>query len=122
VIKQTISGYYTTAQAAHHLAISKQGVEKAVRIEGWKPIKVGNVHLYRTEDVHEYRDHRYRTQLVKALGWRGKGLYRASDIDIVCPQCGHFAIEWPAPPEISTKYMCLEGHEGSLYVSNLQCN
>lgn len=105
-----IPGYFTITQAAPILGLTKIGAAKAARSEGWKPYLVGNVHLYQGEDVHKYRDHRLRTKLVKALGWRGRGLYRESDIDIECLACGAFAIQWPAPPELATKYMCVEGH------------
>jgi hypothetical protein len=95
----------TLAEAAALLGISKQGAQKAARVEGW-PLarKVGNVHLYFREDILEYRDHRYRTQLAKALGWRGRGLYREGSIDIECPACGAFAIDQFG------KSLCLEGH------------
>jgi hypothetical protein len=105
----------TLAEAVALLGISKQGAQKAARVEGWHIVcKVGNVHLYRKEDIREYRDHRHRTQLVKILGWRGRGLYREDDIDIECPVCGAFAVEWPAPPYLSEKYICLKGHKGEI--------
>jgi hypothetical protein len=75
---------------------------------------VGNVYLYRDEDIYEYRDHRLRTRLVKILGWRGRGLYRAADLDIECPVCEGLAVEWPPPPELPEKFRCLKGHEGKL--------
>jgi hypothetical protein len=108
-----IPGYYTLAQAAPILGLTKIGAIKAARAEGWKPYLAGTTHLYRAEDVYQYRDHRQRTELVKALGWRGRGLYRCDDVDIQCPTCGAFAVEWPAPPEISNKFICIEGHEGA---------
>lgn len=103
----------TLTEAADLLDISKQAVQKAATKEQWHIVrKVGNVHLYAAEDVLEYRDHRYRTRLVKALGWSGRGLYRVDDVDIECPQCVAFAVEWPAPPYLAEKFMCLEGHKG----------
>lgn len=108
-------GYYTLTEAATLLGLSKPGTIKAAKSEGW-PIakKVGNVHLYHAEDVHEYRDHRIRTKLVKILGWYGRGLYRNGDIDIECPTCGGFSVEWPAPPELSVKFLCLNGHKDKI--------
>lgn len=110
----TIPGYYTLVAAAAAIGFTKKGAEKAAKVEGWKRYKVGNVYLYVSEDVHEYRDHRIRRDLAKKLGWRGRGLYRNNDINIECPECGAFAIEWPAPPYLSEKFMCLKGHEGEL--------
>jgi hypothetical protein len=110
----TIPGYYTLTEAAAHLGLSKSGAEKAASTEGWERYKVGNVHLYPSADIREYRDHRHRTQLAKALGWHGRGLYRCDDIDIECPVCGAFAVEWPAPPYLSEKFLCVEGHEGEI--------
>lgn len=106
--------FYTITQAAAYLGISKEAVSAAADRNGWETISVGNVRLVPKEDVHDYRDHRQRTELVKALGWGSRGLYRNDDIDIECPICGGFAVEWPAPPELSEKYMCLEGHEGKV--------
>lgn len=108
----TIPGYYTLTEAADHLGMSKAGIDKAAKKESWPTFKAGNTKLYATADIHEYRDLRQRTKLVKALGWQGRGLYRVDDIDIECPFCGGFAIEWPAPPKIQNKFMCLKGHEG----------
>lgn len=103
----------TLTEAAAHLGISKHAAQKAAAKEQWDIVrKVGNVHLYAAEDVWKYRDHRYRTRLVKALGWLGRGLYRADDIDIECPICGGGAVGWPAPPYLSEKFLCLEGHKG----------
>jgi hypothetical protein len=116
---KNIPGYYATAEAAKVLGMSKTSTEDAARREGWTVYKVGNAHLHPVEDVREYRDHRLRTRLVKKLGWRGRGLYRVSDVDVKCPVCGGFAVGWPAPPEIPIKFMCLEGHEGERDVSNL---
>jgi hypothetical protein len=115
-MKQSPPGYYSLAEAAAYLHLSKPVTSRVAKSkkQQWPVYEVGNVHLYREEDIHEYRDHQLRTQLVEALGWRGRGLYRADDIDISCPICDAFAIEWPAPPELSTKFMCLNGHEGEL--------
>lgn len=117
VVAQSIPGYYTAAEAAPVLGLTKIGAAKVARAEGWIAYKVGNTHLYREEDVREYRDHRYRTQLVKSLGWVGLGLYRDDQIDIKC-SCGAFAVKWP--PLEPTNFMCLnlqlflKGHEGKL--------
>jgi hypothetical protein len=104
------------------LGVSRVAISKIAKAEGWqsKPIANGAAHLHRAEDVREYRDHQIRTKLVKALGWHGRGLYRADDIDIVCPICGGFAVEWPPPPEISKQFMCLEGHEGEIWPHNIK--
>jgi hypothetical protein len=109
-----IPDYHTTAEAAAVLGLSNAGFRKAAKAEGWRFYQVGNVHMYATSDIREYRDHRQRTKLVKSLGWCGRGLYRNDDIDIECPVCGAFAVEWPAAPEIPIKFMCLEGHEGEI--------
>lgn len=103
----------TLTEAADMLGISKAAAQKAARAEQWSIVrKAGNVYLYDAEGPLEYRDHRQRTQLVKVLGWRGRGLYRADEIDIKCPSCGRFAVEWPAPPYLPEKFICVEGHEG----------
>jgi hypothetical protein len=112
---QTIPGYYTLIEAATVIGLSQRGAEKAAIREEWKPYPAGTTYLYRAEDVHEYRDHRLRTELVKALGWRGRGLYRNDDIDIKCPVCGAFAVEWPAPPELADSFRCIDGHFGYDY-------
>lgn len=104
----------TLAEAAALLGLSKTAAQKAARAEQWVIVrKVGNVHLYDAEDVLEYRDHRLRTEMIKKLGWHGRGLYRAGDIDIACPVCGGFAVEWPAPPELAKKTLCVNGHHGT---------
>jgi len=107
-------GYYTLTQAATYLGLSKPGTAKAAKANAWPIEKVGNVHLFFAEDVHEYAEHRQRTKLVKALGWRGRGLYRASNINVTCPICGAFAVEWPAPPEVSKIILCVEEHKGEI--------
>lgn len=109
---QSIPGYYTAAEAAPILGLTKIGAAKVARAEGWIAYKAGITHLYRTEDVHEYRDHRRRTELVKVLGWAGLGLYRDDQIDTNCPVCGAFAVEWP--PLEPTRFLCLKRHEGEL--------
>lgn len=112
---RNIKGFYSTAEAAPVLGLTKIGTGKVARREGWPvAFNIGGANFYAATDVHEYRDHQQRTKLVKALGWRGRGLYRADDIDIECPECGGFAVEWPAPPELSNKFMCLKWHEGKL--------
>lgn len=105
----------TLAESAGRLGISKQAAQKAARAEKWNIIrKVGNVYLYDAQDVYEYRDHGYRTRLAKELGWAGRGKFRDDQIDIECPECGAFAIEWPAMEP--TKFRCLKGHEGKLWI------
>jgi hypothetical protein len=113
---QTIPGYYSLAQAAAHLGISKSVTSRVAKLQipPWPIFKAGNAHCYRAEDIHEYRAHQLRTQLAKALGWRGRGLYRVDDIDIACPICDAFAIEWPATPKLSDRYLCVNDHEGSI--------
>lgn len=111
----TIPGFYTITEAGITLSLTKIGAGKVARAEGWQAYRVGNVNLYPAEEIHEYRAHRQRTQLVKALGWHGRGLYRCDDIDIECPECGAFTVKWPAPPELPEKYLCLKGHEGELH-------
>ena len=113
-MKNEIALYLTTAQAADALGLSKKGLSKAAQREGWPRYQVGNTHLWRIEDVREYRDHCHRTEIVKELGWRGRGKYRVSDVDIACPVCEAFAVEWPAPPYLPKKFRCLKGHEGEL--------
>lgn len=117
--KQLIPGWYNTAAAKEVLGkISAAAISKIVKSEGWKSIPVAEGksadHLHRAEDVHEYRDHQIRTRLVKALGWKGRGLYRLTDIDISCPICDGFAIQWPPPPYLPEKYLCINKHKGEL--------
>lgn len=103
----------TLSEAAILLGISKTGIQKVAAREKWVIVrKVGNVHLYNTADVCEYQDHRYRTKLTETFGWKGRGLYRVDDIDISCPICDCFAVEWPAPPQIPNRYLCPNGHKG----------
>lgn len=110
-MKSKIPGHFSIIEAAPILGLTKIGAGKVARAEGWTvAFKIGAVNFYAAADVHEYRDHQQRTRLVKALGWRGRGLYRADDVDIECPVCGGFAVEWPAPPYLSEKFMCLKGH------------
>jgi hypothetical protein len=104
-----IPGYYTLVEAAEALGFTQRGAEKAALREEWTPTRVGNVNLYRAEDVHEYRNHRLRTRLVKKLGWAGRGLYRNDDIDTLCPECGSFAVEWP--PGYMENLLCIKGHD-----------
>lgn len=101
------------------LGVSRVAVGKIAKAKanGWQSVPVGNgnAHMHRAEDVHEYRDHQIRTDLVTALvGWDGRGLYRVSDIDISCPVCEAFAIQWPEPPYLAKKFRCINKHEGEL--------
>jgi len=110
-----INGYYSIPEAAHTLGLTPIGARKVARKEDWLiAFKIGNANFYHAADVLEYRDHQQRTKLVKALGWNGRGLYRNDDIDIECPQCGAFAVEWPPAPELPGLYICAEGHDGKL--------
>lgn len=106
--------YLSLTKAAAHLCMSKVALSKAAEREGWEVLTVGNNHLFLKDDVRQYRDHRQRTNLVKAFGWKGRGLYRVDDIDISCPVCGGFAVEWPAPPLLPEMYLCLNGHKGDV--------
>lgn len=109
-----IPGYFTLTQAAAYLGLTRQALSLAAKAEKWKLHSVGTAKLVRQDDVYEYRDHRYRTELVKRLGWSkdfdGPQLYRDSDIDCFCPQCGAFAVEWPPAPALSETIICLSGH------------
>lgn len=108
----TIPGYYTTQEIAELLSLTRQRVASLARREGWASNLVGNAALYPVDDVREYRDTRYRTQLLKKAGWwSGRGLYRDGDIDVGggCPECGKFAIEHP---DMDGRWVCLEGHKG----------
>ncbi len=109
-MSEIIPGYYDTPGAMEVLKVSRAAVSKIAKAEGWSSEKVGNSHLFHADDVHEYRDHQARTKLVKSLGWVGRSLYRVDDIDIVCPICEGFAVEWPSPPSLPTNYLCLNGH------------
>ncbi len=112
-----IPGFYSTKEAAPILGLTEIGVRKVARREAWAvAFRIGGANFFNAGDVREYRDHQQRTRLVTALGWKGRGLYRNDDIDIICPQCAGFAVEWPAP-EIQIKYRCLEGHEGQLWTT-----
>ncbi len=116
-IIQIFPGWYDTASAAKLLGnITRAAVGKIARTEGWdsRPGAPGTTHLHRADDVHQYRDHQVRTELVTALGWKGRGLYRVSDVDISCPVCDASAIEWPAPPYLAEKFICVKGHKGEL--------
>ncbi len=115
--QQVIPGWYDTPAVRVILGgISRVAVNKIVKCEGWQsvPGSPGASHLHRAEDVHEYRDHQIRTKLVKSLGWKGRGLHRINDIDISCPVCDGYAIEWPAPPYLADRYLCINEHEGEL--------
>jgi hypothetical protein len=112
--RKSLPGYYTTAQAAAILGLTKKGTAKAARVEGWHVYPAGNANMYVVEDVYEYRDHGHRTQLAKELGWSGRGKFRNDTIDIECPKCGAFAVEWP--PMEPIKFKCLDGHEGVINV------
>lgn len=111
-IVQIIPGYYDTAGAMTVLNVSRFAVSKIARRENWGFFKVGTSRLFHATDVHEYRDHQRRRDLVKALGWAGRGLYRIDDIDISCPICEAFAVEWPPPPLLPRTYLCLNRHKG----------
>lgn len=111
---EIIPGYYDTPGAMVVLNVSRAAISKIAKGENWPPLKVGNSHLYTVDDVREYFDHQARTELVKALGWKGRGLYRYDDIDISCPICEVFAVEWPAPPQLSKTYLCLNRHKGEI--------
>ncbi len=111
---QIIPGYYDTTGAMEVLKVTRAGVSKIAKTEGWPSYKSGKGHLFHATDVHEYRNHQSRRDLVTALGWKGRGLYRKDEIDINCPNCGRFAVEWPAPPALPKTYLCLNGHKGEL--------
>ena len=108
--------YYITAEVMSVLRVSRAAVPKIASHNNWKVHRIGNgvANLYPKFNVLECRAHQLRTRLVKQLGWSGKGLYRNVDIDIECPECEAFAIEWPPAPELPNKYLCLEGHEGKI--------
>ena len=115
---QIIPGWYDTPGAQRVLRdISRDAVSKISKAEKWQSVPIANgvTHLHRAEDVRQYRDHQQRTQLVKVLGWKGRGLYRNEAIDIECPECGGFAVEWPAPPMLPEEFLCLKGHEESVH-------
>lgn len=111
---QIIPGYYDTAGAMEVLKVTRAAVSKIAKAEGWPSLKVGNSRLFHIDDVHEYRDHQSRTKLVKALGWKGRGLYRYEGIDIACPVCDAFAAETIATPNLPKTYLCLNGHKGEI--------
>lgn len=112
-MSETIPGYYDTAGAMEVLKVSGSGVSKIAKSECWPTLKVGNSHLYHAADIQEYHDHQARTELVKVLGWKGRGLYRYDGIDISCPICEVFAI-MAAPPNLPKTYLCLNGHKGDI--------
>ncbi len=113
-MSEIIPGYYDSQGAMEVLKVTRAGISQIARTEGWPTYKSGSGHLFHTEDVREYFDHQARTELVKALGWKGRGLYRIDDIDISCPICKGFAVAWPAPPYLPTNYLCLNGHKGDI--------
>jgi len=91
--------------------MTRQRVAGLAQREGWEKQMVGNAALYAAEDVREYRDTRYRTELVKKAGWwSGRGLYRDADLDIACPVCEGFAVERPLTAEGEIDWICLKGH------------
>ncbi len=112
--EQKIPGWYDTPGAMQVLEVSKVAISKIAKSNAWQSQSLSNGSLHRAEDVHEYRDHQIRTELVTALGWKGRGKYRVTDIDISCPECDAYAIEWPAPPDLAEKYLCIKGHEGQI--------
>ncbi len=115
--KEIIPGWYDTPGAMEMLGeITRKAISKIAKSEGWHSVPVGNgvAHMHRAVDVHEYRDYQIRTRLVKILGWKGRGLYRIEDIDISCPVCDAYAIEWPAPPYLAKKFICINEHKGEL--------
>lgn len=116
-----LTGYYTSAEAQAALGVSGAALKKIASKEGWSVVQLSaRYSLYPADDVLEYRDHRLRTQLARKMGWNGRGLHRADEIDIACPECGAFAIEWPPPPELAVKWYCVNGHSGG-YLSCPDC-
>lgn len=118
MIKQIIPDWYDTPGAMEVLGVSREAISKIAKakINGWQSVPVGNGNatLHRAEDVHQYRDHQIRTRLVTALGWKGQGFYRVDDVDISCPICNAFAVQWPATPYLAEKFRCINKHEGEL--------
>ncbi len=112
---QKIPGWYDTPGAMEFLDVSRNTISKIAKREDWQSVSMasGNIHLHRAEDVHEYRELQLRTRLVAALGWKGRGKYRGTDIDNSCPVCWAFAIEWPPPPQLATQWLCVKGHGGT---------
>lgn len=86
--------WYTARQAAERLRLSTpQQISRVARDENWRYRKIGRSHLYEVQDVEKSARVWLRTRLAKKLGWRGRGKVREDGFDIVCPQCGGFAVE-----------------------------
>ena len=108
-----ISGYLTTKEIKEMFGWGRAQVSATAKRESWPRKKVGTSYLYDNQEILEYRDARYRTELLKKAGWwSGPGLYRDNEIDVLngCSVCQNFAIE---DPETGEKWICLEGHTGT---------
>jgi hypothetical protein len=113
-----IPGYYTTAEIAARFGWQRQQVSATARREGWQRRMVGNAALWHAADVDEYAQARMRTELARELGWRptsrGQGLIRHNDLDIVCPVCEGFAVEYSPDAQVQATgdppWLCENGH------------
>ncbi len=105
-----IRGYLKTIEIMKIFNWGRAQTSATARREKWKREQVGTSFLYHEEEIYKYRDTRFRTQLLKkANWWTGPGLYRDSDIDIICPICESFAVK---EPKAGDEWICLKNHTG----------
>jgi predicted RNA-binding Zn-ribbon protein involved in translation (DUF1610 family) len=107
-----IPGYYTTAEAADLLQLSRQRVSAIARQEGWEVTRVGRSNLYAVADVQR----RARLQQAQAA-WRllaipynRWGEWWLNDPDqvivLACPQCGKLAFRPAGQTPYSDRAAC----------------
>jgi len=116
-----IPGYYTPAEVMERFNWTRQQLSATARREGWLCHQVGRANLYSKRDVDNFALARLRTDLLRQLGWVGRGLVRHDDWDTICPECNGFAVFQPGKNvqeeiqhlEAPTRpCLCENGHRG----------
>lgn len=129
---QSLAGYYSTREIMALFGWrTRAQVSATAKSQGWAALRVGNVALYRGEDVVAYAQKRRRTRLAEELGWSWSGHPRTTRLieddgfDIACPVCGAQALlKIPQTAELIAAYIdsvnqetpwpwrCANGHGG----------
>lgn len=105
MVIEIVPGFYDTAAVQSIFGWTPQQVRLTAKREHWHVTKIGHSNLYSVVDVEKYALARQRAALAARLGRRPPIPVRDSSLDVVCPVCGKFAVQW------KRRTMCVNGHE-----------